>query len=74
MKMRYFAREGNGDELHGLYRHGSLGDKFVEQYFSKGEWHDDVDTRISAYLIMGEGWYTELNEEQARAHRPEAFL
>jgi hypothetical protein len=71
--MRYFAREGNNNELLGLYRFGMLGERIVEQYFANGEWHDDSETRISAYLAMGEGWYAELNEEQARVQRPEAF-
>lgn len=70
--MRYFAKEGNDDQLYGLRRYGVVDGLFVDQYFNDG-WHDDPDTAIAAYLVMGEGWYQELTLDEAKAHLPEAF-
>lgn len=71
--MRYFAKEGNDDKLYGLRRYGVVGGIFVDQYFANGTWHDDPDTAITAYLVMGEGWFQELTEAEAKVHLPEAF-
>ena len=71
--IRYFAKETFEGDLYGLRRYGVVDGIFVDQYFN-GEWHDDPDTAIAAFLVMGEGWYHEFTEEEARAYKPEAFL
>lgn len=71
--MRYFARETFDGSLHGLYRFEVTDENFIEQYWTAAGWHRDDDATIVGYLVLGEGDLTEISEEVARAHMPDAF-
>lgn len=71
--MRYFANEDFDGNLRELFRFQVNESGLQEHRWTpEGRAHDE-DAEIVAYLALGDGDLTEITEDVARAHKPDAF-